>query len=48
MGWDTVLAEAAAARAGGRKVGVGLACYVEGTGVGPYEGAHVASRPPAR
>jgi carbon-monoxide dehydrogenase large subunit len=25
----------------GRKVGIGLACYVEGTGVGPYEGAHV-------
>jgi CO/xanthine dehydrogenase Mo-binding subunit len=22
-------------------VGVGLACYVEGTGVGPYEGAHI-------
>ncbi len=29
------------ARADGRRVGVGLACYVEGTGVGPYEGAHV-------
>jgi CO/xanthine dehydrogenase Mo-binding subunit len=41
VGWDTVLAEAEAARAAGRKVGVGLACYVEGTGVGPYEGAHV-------
>ncbi|WP_226354762.1 aerobic carbon-monoxide dehydrogenase large subunit [Pseudonocardia sp. ICBG601] len=25
----------------GRTVGIGLACYVEGTGVGPYEGAHV-------
>src|SRR3954454_17854788 len=25
----------------GRRVGLGLACYVEGTGVGPYEGAHV-------
>ena len=25
----------------GRQVGIGLACYVEGTGVGPYEGAHV-------
>jgi CO/xanthine dehydrogenase Mo-binding subunit len=22
-------------------VGIGLACYVEGTGVGPYEGAHI-------
>lgn len=25
----------------GRTVGIGLACYVAGTGVGPYEGAHV-------
>ncbi|MGH8971119.1 MAG: aerobic carbon-monoxide dehydrogenase large subunit, partial [Actinomycetes bacterium] len=41
VGWDAALAEAAEARAAGRKVGVGLACYVEGTGVGPYEGAHV-------
>ena len=39
--WDGTLAMAAAARAEGRHVGVGLACYVEGTGVGPYEGAHV-------
>jgi carbon-monoxide dehydrogenase large subunit len=30
-----------AARAEGRTVGIGLACYVEGTGVGPYEGGHV-------
>ncbi|HEX6871927.1 MAG TPA: aerobic carbon-monoxide dehydrogenase large subunit, partial [Micromonosporaceae bacterium] len=30
-----------AARAEGRRVGIGLATYVEGTGVGPYEGAHV-------
>ena len=30
-----------AARAEGRQVGIGLACYVEGTGVGPYEGGHV-------
>jgi carbon-monoxide dehydrogenase large subunit len=25
----------------GRRLGIGLACYVEGTGVGPYEGGHV-------
>jgi carbon-monoxide dehydrogenase large subunit len=25
----------------GRRIGIGMACYVEGTGVGPYEGAHV-------
>lgn len=29
------------ARAEGRHVGIGIACYVEGTGVGPYEGGHV-------
>ena len=28
-------------RAAGRRVGIGIATYVEGTGVGPYEGAHV-------
>ncbi len=28
-------------RAEGRHVGVGIACYVEGTGIGPYEGAKV-------
>ena len=28
-------------RAQGRCVGIGIACYVEGTGVGPYEGARV-------
>ncbi|MFI6496397.1 aerobic carbon-monoxide dehydrogenase large subunit [Nonomuraea typhae] len=33
IGWDTF------ERAPNR--GIGLACYVEGTGVGPYEGGHV-------
>jgi CO/xanthine dehydrogenase Mo-binding subunit len=28
-------------RAEGRHVGIGLVCYVEGTGIGPYEGAKV-------
>ena len=28
-------------RAEGRRVGIGVACYVEGTGIGPYEGARV-------
>jgi carbon-monoxide dehydrogenase large subunit len=41
IGWDGFPACQAAARAAGRRVGIGLACYVEGTGVGPYEGAHV-------
>jgi carbon-monoxide dehydrogenase large subunit len=29
------------ARQGGRHLGIGVACYVEGTGIGPYEGAKV-------
>ncbi|MDW8060500.1 MAG: aerobic carbon-monoxide dehydrogenase large subunit [Thermomicrobium sp.] len=32
-------------RAEGRSVGVGIACYVEGTGIGPYEGATVRVEP---
>jgi CO/xanthine dehydrogenase Mo-binding subunit len=42
IGWDEFEAFRAAARAKGRRVGIGLGCYVEGTGPGPYEGAHVA------
>lgn len=30
-----------AARAAGRQLGIGVVCYVEGTGIGPYEGARV-------
>jgi len=41
VGWDGFEAERAAAAVQGRRLGIGLACYVEGTGVGPYEGAHV-------
>lgn len=41
VGWDGVAAERATAEAEGRHLGIGLACYVEGTGVGPYEGGHV-------
>jgi carbon-monoxide dehydrogenase large subunit len=41
VGWDEWTGYQAKARAEGRKVGIGLACYVEGTGVGPYEGGHV-------
>lgn len=29
----------------GTRVGVGIACYVEGTGIGPYEGARVTIEP---
>jgi carbon-monoxide dehydrogenase large subunit len=41
VGWDSFAAFQEEARAQGRRVGIGLACYVEGTGVGPYEGAHI-------
>lgn len=41
IGWDDFPALKAQAAAEGRRLGIGLACYVEGTGVGPYEGAHV-------
>jgi len=41
VGWDDFAESKAEARAQGRTIGIGLACYVEGTGVGPYEGAHV-------
>ncbi len=34
-----------AARAQGRHLGLGIACYVEGTGVGPFEGATVRIEP---
>ncbi len=38
-------AEQEAARAEGKLLGLGLACYVEGTGLGPYEGALVRVNP---
>src|SRR5262245_8745513 len=38
-------ARQAAAREAGRYLGLGVACYVEGTGIGPYEGAHVRVEP---
>ncbi len=40
-GWDALAARSADARAAGRHLGVGVACYVELTGVGPFEGAAV-------
>ncbi len=42
VGWDDFERVRAEARAEGRRVGIGVACYVEGTGVGPYEGGHVS------
>jgi CO/xanthine dehydrogenase Mo-binding subunit len=41
VGWDDFAAYRERARAEGRRVGIGIGCYVEGTGVGPYEGGHV-------
>ncbi len=43
--WDGFAARKAAAAAEGRLLGIGLAAYVEGTGVGPYEGGHVLVEP---
>ncbi|MBA3531825.1 MAG: xanthine dehydrogenase family protein molybdopterin-binding subunit [Ardenticatenales bacterium] len=42
IGWDEWRQnEQPRLRAEGRKVGIGLVMYVEGTGIGPYEGARV-------
>src|SRR4051794_377604 len=41
VGWDEFEQLRGEMAEQGRQVGIGLACYVEGTGVGPYEGAHV-------
>ncbi|MBA3311098.1 MAG: xanthine dehydrogenase family protein, partial [Nocardioidaceae bacterium] len=41
VGWAAFGEFRERARAEGRRVGIGLACYVEGTGVGPYEGGHL-------
>ncbi len=38
---DFIANEQVRLRAAGRHVGIAIACYVEGTGIGPYEGAKV-------
>jgi aerobic carbon-monoxide dehydrogenase large subunit len=43
--WDGFEDRRAAAAAEGRIIGIGMAAYVEGTGVGPYEGGHVLVEP---
>jgi len=45
IGFPQFRAAQRAARAEGRYLGLGIACYVEGTGIGPYEGAHVRVEP---
>jgi carbon-monoxide dehydrogenase large subunit len=42
---DFVRNEQPRLRAAGKHVGVGVVCYVEGTGIGPYEGARVTVEP---
>jgi len=44
-GYDAFRAEQAAHRDQGRHVGIGIASYVEGTGLGPFEGATVRVTP---
>lgn len=41
VGWDDFEAYRTQAAAEGRRVGLGIGCYVEGTGIGPYEGGHI-------
>lgn len=43
--WDDFPARKAAALAEGRHIGIGLANYVEGTGLGPFEGVTVRVQP---
>jgi carbon-monoxide dehydrogenase large subunit len=46
IGYDTfVRDEQPRLRAEGKHVGIAVACYVEGTGIGPYEGARVTVEP---
>jgi CO/xanthine dehydrogenase Mo-binding subunit len=46
IGWDEFQAnEGPRLRAEGKSVGIGLVMYVEGTGIGPYEGARVQIEP---
>ena len=45
IGYDDLVRQQAQRRSGTRRVGVGIACYVEGTGIGPYEGARVTVEP---
>jgi aerobic carbon-monoxide dehydrogenase large subunit len=45
LDYDAARREQATARSEGRHVGIGVATYVEGTGIGPYEGAHVRVEP---
>ncbi len=45
IGYDRWPQDRAHYRAQGRHVGMGVACYVEGSGIGPYEGCRVTVEP---
>jgi aerobic carbon-monoxide dehydrogenase large subunit len=45
LGGPKFRAEQDKARTEGKYLGLGLACYVEGTGLGPYEGGHIRIHP---
>ncbi|MDR7402830.1 MAG: aerobic carbon-monoxide dehydrogenase large subunit [Armatimonadota bacterium] len=45
IGYDRWPEEKARYRREGRYVGLGVACYVEGSGIGPYEGCRVTVEP---
>jgi carbon-monoxide dehydrogenase large subunit len=45
IGYESFNRDKAQVRAEGRHLGIGIACYVEGTGIGPYEGARVTVEP---
>jgi CO/xanthine dehydrogenase Mo-binding subunit len=41
IGWRDFKAGQGRAAADGRRRGIGIVCYIEGTGIGPYEGARI-------
>jgi len=45
LGWDDWRAEQRRRRAPSRPIGLGISAYVEGTGIGPFEGADVRVDP---
>jgi carbon-monoxide dehydrogenase large subunit len=48
IGWDGWAGEKQKAADEGRRLGIGVVSYVEGTGIGPYEGARVTVEPNGR
>ncbi|HKP74366.1 MAG TPA: xanthine dehydrogenase family protein molybdopterin-binding subunit [Longimicrobiaceae bacterium] len=48
IGWDGWAEEKRRAAGEGRRLGIGVVSYVEGTGIGPYEGARVTIEPNGR